>query len=56
MTSGQSVKGQLFKATAAAAAHTLRVPVLRTEGKPLNIEMVLMDLVSLRVYDGIRRG
>lgn len=45
MTSGQSAKGQAFKATTTAAAHTLRVPV-QVEGKPLNVEMALTDLVN----------
>jgi hypothetical protein len=45
MTSGQSVKGQSFKATGEAVGHTLRVPV-QVEGMALNIEMALTDLVS----------
>jgi hypothetical protein len=44
LTSGQSVKGQSFKATGEAGRHTLRVPV-QAEGKPLVVEMTLTDLV-----------
>lgn len=46
MASGQSTKGQTFKPTAEAAApHTLRVPVQGPDGKPLNVEMAVVDLV-----------